>query len=195
MAPSEHETSYEVRREAASAAVVAVGLLAGLAALSRQEGWELMGLPWWSWLALAVPGLVLCADLWLGARRIGFAGTRAAAIVLLGLIVLGNIVGVCVLVAALVTTKNDDLDGVQLLVTTGVIWAANIIVFGLCYWDLDDGGSQSAPSGGADNDRADTVQPGARAGAGARAEQDSQDHPAADFIQSTAGSSESKKEQ
>ena len=140
MAPSEHETRYEVRREAASAAVVAVGLLAGLAVLSRQEGWELMGLPWWSWLALAVPGLVLCADLWLGARRVGFAGTRVAAIVLLGLIVLGNIVGVCVLVAALVTTKNDELDGVQLLVTTGVIWAANIVVFGLCYWDLDDGG-------------------------------------------------------
>ncbi len=60
-------------------------------------------------------------------------------------------------------------------------------------WDLDDGGSQSAPSGGADNDRADTVQPGAGAEAGA--EQDSPDHPAADFIQSTAGSSESKKEQ
>lgn len=60
-------------------------------------------------------------------------------------------------------------------------------------WDLDDGGSQSAPSGGADNDRAETALPGAGVGAGA--EQVSPDHPAADFIQSTAGSSESKKEQ
>ncbi|AOT05287.1 cytochrome C biogenesis protein ResB [Arthrobacter sp. U41] len=60
-------------------------------------------------------------------------------------------------------------------------------------WDLDDGGSQSAPSGGADNDRADTRLPGAGAGAGA--EQAAPGHPAADFIQSTAGSSESKKEQ
>ena len=42
---------------------------------------------------------------------------------------------------------------------------------------------------GADNDRADTKLPGAGAG------QASPDHPAADFIQSTAGSSESKKEQ
>lgn len=57
-------------------------------------------------------------------------------------------------------------------------------------WDLnDDGGSQPAPSRGADNDRADATLPGAGA------EQASPDHPAADFIQSTAGSSESKKEQ
>ena len=60
-------------------------------------------------------------------------------------------------------------------------------------WDLDDGGSQSAPSGGADNDRADTRLPGVGVGAGA--EQAAPGHPAADFIQSTAGSSESKKEQ
>ena len=53
---------------------------------------------------------------------------------------IGNLVGVVVLVVALVTTKSDDLDGVQLLVTTGTIWAVNVIVFGLCYWDLDDGG-------------------------------------------------------
>jgi hypothetical protein len=99
-----------------------------------------MSLPWWCWLVLAVPGLVLCVDLWLGARRVGFAGTREAALVLLGVIVVGNVVSVCVLVGALVTSKSDELGGTQLLVTTGVIWAANVIVFGLCYWDLDDGG-------------------------------------------------------
>ena len=52
---------------------------------------------------------------------------------------------------------------------------------------IGDGGSQSAPSGGADNDRADTT-----LGAGAGAGQVSPDHSAADFIQSTAGSSESR---
>ena len=140
MHASEHEARYEVRREAASAVVIAVGLLVALAVLSWREGWVLMEFPWWSWLVLAVPGLVLCVDLWLGARRLGFAGTRVASLILLALIVIGNIVGVVVLVGALVTTKSDDLGGVQLLVTTGVIWAANIVVFGLCYWDLDDGG-------------------------------------------------------
>ena len=140
MRASEHEARYEARREAASAVVIAVALLTGLAVVSWKEGWELMGLPWWSWLVLAVPGLVLCLDLWLGARRLGFAGTRLASIVLLGLIVLGNVIGVVILVGALVTTKSDELGGVQLLVTVGTIWAANVIVFGLCYWDLDDGG-------------------------------------------------------
>ena len=140
MHASEHEARYEARREAASAVVIAVALLAALALVSWKEGWVLLDFPWWSWLVLAVPGFVLCVDLWLGARRLGVAGTRVAALVLLAVIVLGNLIGVAVLVGALVTTKTDDLSGVQLLVTTGTIWAANVIVFGLCYWDIDDGG-------------------------------------------------------
>ena len=140
MHASETEARYEARREAASAVVIAVALLAALAAVSWKEAWVLMELPWWSWLVLAVPGLVLCLDLWLGARRLGFAGTRVASLVLLAVIGVGNLVGVVVLVGALVTTKSDDLGGIQLLVTTGTIWAANVIVFGLCYWDIDDGG-------------------------------------------------------
>jgi hypothetical protein len=140
MAKSERDVRYEVRREAAAAAVIAVALLSALAYLSWANQWELVGVPWWSWILLAVPGLLLCLDLWLGSRRVGFAGTRAAALGLLVLIVVGNIVGVCLLVAALVTASSDDLGGGQLLVTTAAIWMANVIVFGLCYWDIDDGG-------------------------------------------------------
>lgn len=142
MPASERETRYEVRREAASAAVIAVVLLVVLAALSWRNAWVLVSLPWWSWLVLALPGLLLCLDLWLGARGLGlgFAGTRITALVLLVAIVIGSLVGVCFLVGALVTTSTEDLGGGQLLVTTAVIWAANVIVFGLCYWDLDDGG-------------------------------------------------------
>jgi hypothetical protein len=140
MRNSQRDARYEVRREAASAVVIAVALLTALALVSRRKGWELVDIPWWSWLVLALPGLVLCVDLWLGSRRIGIAGTRLAAAVLLVLIVVGNVLGVCLLIAALVTTKTDDLGGGQLLFTTAVIWLANVIVFGLCYWDLDDGG-------------------------------------------------------
>ena len=100
MAKSEREVRYEVRREAASAVVIAVALLTALAFLSWRNGWELVEVPWWSWLLFAVPGLVLCVDLWLGSRRVGIAGTRVAALVLLVTIVIGNIVGVCLLVAA-----------------------------------------------------------------------------------------------
>ena len=144
MGKSERDVRYEVRREAASVVVIAVGLLAALAFLSWRNGWELVEIQWWFWLVLTAPGLVLCVDLWLGSRRVGFAGTRGAAIVLLVFIVMGNIVGVCLLVTALVTTKTDDLSGGQLLFTTAVIWMANVIVFGLCYWDLDDGVRSSA---------------------------------------------------
>ena len=140
MHPSEHEARYEARREAAPAAVIAVATFVALALMSWRNGWEVIGLPWWSWLALAVPGAVLCLDLWLGARRLGFAATRTASLVLLGAIVFGNIVAVGVLVGALVTVKNDDLSGGQLLLTAAAIWLTNVIVFGLCYWDLDEGG-------------------------------------------------------
>jgi hypothetical protein len=139
-ASEQHEARYEARREAASAVVIAVVALAALAFISWKEDWVLMDLRWWSWLVLAVPSLVLCVDLWLGARRIGFAGTRAASLALLGVIVLGNLVGVGLLVAALVSTGTDELGGGQLLVTASSIWIANVIVFGLVHWDLDAGG-------------------------------------------------------
>jgi hypothetical protein len=139
-AGSDHEARYEVRREAAPAVVIAVAVLIALAFMSWKNDWVLVELPWWSWLVLALPGLVLCVDLWLGARRLGFAGTRNAALVLLVVIVLGNLVGVVFLVGALVTTSTDDLSGGHLLFTASAIWTVNIIVFGLSYWDIDDGG-------------------------------------------------------
>jgi uncharacterized membrane protein len=131
---------YRARREAASAGIVAGAALSMLALLSWRASWGLLGLPWWLWLVLAVPSLVLCADLWLGARRVGFAASRGASLVLLGIIVAGNLLGVALLVAALVTTDTDELGGGQLLTTAVTIWIANVIVFGLVYWDLDRGG-------------------------------------------------------
>lgn len=121
--------------------VVAVLVLIALALVSGKKGWELVELPWWIWLVLAAPGLLLYADLWLGARGIvGFGRTRLAALVLLGVVVLGNVIGLVLLVAALVTTSSDNLGGAQLLVTAAAIWTANVIVFGLLFWDVDDGG-------------------------------------------------------
>jgi uncharacterized membrane protein len=120
--------------------IIAAGVLLALALVSWNEGWELVELRWWTWLVLGVPGLLLCADLWLGARRVGFAGTRTASLVLLAVIVLGNVLGLALLVTALVSTSSDALGGGQLLFTAAAIWTANVIVFGMCYWDVDDGG-------------------------------------------------------
>ena len=137
---SESEGWYEARREATSIVITAAVVLLLMALVSWKEGWELVELRWWTWLVLAVPSLLLWFDLWLGGRQIGFASTRRASLVLLGVIVLGNLVGLATLVAALVSTSSGTLGGAQLLFTAAAIWIVNVIVFGLCYWDVDDGG-------------------------------------------------------
>jgi hypothetical protein len=138
---SEKAARYEARREAAPAVIIAALVLMALALVSRKKGWELVDLPWWIWLVLAVPGLLVCVDLWLGTRGIvELVRTRLTSLVLLGVVVLGNLIGVVVLVAGLVTTGNDNLGGGQLLFTAAAIWTANVIVFGMCFWDVDDGG-------------------------------------------------------
>ena len=111
-----------------------------LALVSRHQDWELVGLLWWIWLVLAVPGLLLCIDLWLGARKLGFAGRRGPALALLTVIVIGNLAGLGLLIVALITTNSDDIGGGQLLLTAAVIWVANVIAFGVWFWDVDDSG-------------------------------------------------------
>jgi uncharacterized membrane protein len=142
MAPSrsELEAHYEVRREAAWVAFGSSLLLTLLALISRHEGWDLLGFPWWIWLVLAVPGFLLCLDLWIGARGVGLAARRTPAMALLTVIVAGNLVGLGLLITALITTSSEDIGGGQLLLTAAVIWAANVIAFGVWYWDVDDGG-------------------------------------------------------
>jgi hypothetical protein len=137
---SEIEARYEARREAASVAICSAGALTLLALVSQRAGWELMDFPWWIWLLLALPGLLLCVDLWIGSRGLGLAGQRATSLGLLAVIVLGNVIGVVLLIAGLVSTSSEDIGGGQLLCTAAVIWFANVVVFGLWFWDVDDGG-------------------------------------------------------
>jgi hypothetical protein len=137
---SESAARYEARREAAPAALIGSLVLVALALVSLAEGWELVGFTWWSWLVLAVPAFLLCLDVWLGVRGVGLVRTREAAFALLGLLVLGNLVGLAILVAGLVTTSAEELGGGQLLGTAAAIWAANVVVFGMWLWEIDDGG-------------------------------------------------------
>lgn len=138
--PSEVEELYEARREAAPAVFIAVLVLVSLALVSRHEGWQLLAVHWWTWLLLAIPGSLLCADLWLGKGGVRVLRTRATALVLLGVIVVGNTIGLALLIAGLVRAQSPDLTGAQLLFTAAAIWIVNVIVFGIVYWDLDDGG-------------------------------------------------------
>ena len=137
---SEAEARAQGRREAAPAALVALLVIAVLAVVSWVRGWELLGLPWWIWLLLGVPALLLSIDLSLTFGGRGLARSRRAALFLLGLLVLGNFTALAILVAGLVTTTTQDLGGGELLLTAFAIWSTDVIVFALLFWELDAGG-------------------------------------------------------
>jgi hypothetical protein len=132
------EFRYEARREAAPALLAALGVLVALAVVSRVEGWEVLHrVRWWTWLVLALPELVLLIDLLFDGMLVR---TRRIALVLLGILVAGNVASLTILVVGLVTTSTSQLSGGELLMTGFAIWITNVIVFGLWFWEIDDGG-------------------------------------------------------
>jgi hypothetical protein len=140
MSMSEAQARAQGRREAAPAALVALLVLAVLAVVSWARGWELLGLPWWIWLLLGVPALLLMIDVSLTFSGRGLVRSRGAALFLLGLLVLGNFTALAILVAGLVTMSTKDLGGGELLLTAFAIWTTDVIVFALLFWELDAGG-------------------------------------------------------
>jgi hypothetical protein len=135
----EAEGRAESRREAAPAAAVVLLVIVVLAVVNREKAkeWELLDLSWWMWSLVAVPAILLTIDLALTYRGKGLVRSRKAALFLLGLLVLGNLTAVVVLVAGLVTANSTDLSGGELLFTGFAIWSADVIVFGLWFWEVD----------------------------------------------------------
>jgi len=140
MSVSEAEARAQGRREAAPAAFVALLMLVLLAIVSWARGWELLGLPWWIWLLLGIPALLLTIDISLTFGGSGLVRSRNAALLLLGLLVLGNFIALAILVAGLVTTSTQELGGGELLLTAFAIWTTDVIAFALLFWELDAGG-------------------------------------------------------
>jgi uncharacterized membrane protein len=131
----------QARREAAPSVLVALALLVLLAIVSKVEDWELLSwVHWWVWLLVAVPEVLLIIDLALGFGGTSLMRTRRAALLLLGVLVAANLVALCILIAGLVTTSTRQLGGGELLLTAFVIWVTDVIVFGLWFWEVDDGG-------------------------------------------------------
>lgn len=140
MSISEADARAEGRREAAPAAVVALLVFVLLAVVSRAEKWELLGLPWWTWLLVALPVLLLAIDLAMTYRGSGLVRSRKAALLLLGLLVVGNFTALTILVTGLVTENTSNLTGGELLLTAFAIWSTDVIVFGLLFWEIEAGG-------------------------------------------------------
>jgi uncharacterized membrane protein len=111
-----------------------------LSVVSQYLGWELVGLPWWVWLVLGIPALLLTIDLLLAIRGKGLVQSRNAAILLLGLLAVGNFVALGILVVGLVTASTADLTGGEILLTGFAIYTSDVVVFGLVFWELEAGG-------------------------------------------------------
>jgi hypothetical protein len=138
MASDEARTRDEVRREAAPALAAAAVVLVVLAVVSAARGWELLdGVPGWIWVGLAIPELVLFLDLVLGT---GLVRTRRIALVSVGILAGSNAIGLLILVGGLVTAKPNEIKAGELLLTAFAILVTNVIVFGVWFWELDDGG-------------------------------------------------------
>jgi uncharacterized membrane protein len=136
-----HRALRAARTEAAVVLSFYVALLGGLAALDKAMGWDILDLPWWGWLVLAAPALILIVLLLavpLAELRPG--RVRNAGIALLGLLVASDAIGVGVLLAALASSSAGSLSAGDLLAHGTVVWLTNIITFGLLFWQLDEGG-------------------------------------------------------
>ena len=134
--PEPEGSRDEARLEATSFAFAAFGLLILLAVVSMMEGWELVDVPGWIWLIVAIPEV-----LFVGA--IAVDAPRTVEITVIFVVLSANLCGLALLIAALVTEGSSDLSGGQLLMSGAVLWLTNVIVFGLLYWSLDAGGPRA----------------------------------------------------
>lgn len=94
-----------------------------------------------TWLALLlVLGLLIPLSVLAPRRRAETTWQRAASVALIAIVNLFNLASVVLLTAGIVTHHSAVTDGVELLQAGGQIWLANVLVFGLWYWEIDGGG-------------------------------------------------------
>jgi hypothetical protein len=135
------EAEVESRWEAGPAVVLVIALQVLLGLMSRIGGWELWGLPWWIWLALIVPEIVLLDALALSRarRRLEQLGhRRKVSLALIAVVSVGNGLALAALTGSILSGQEDSGSG--LLLKGLAIWATNVLAFGLWYWELDGGG-------------------------------------------------------
>jgi uncharacterized membrane protein len=135
------EAERDARDEAAPFAALVVVALVVLALVSLSAGWRLFeGVGWWVWLVAAAPYAALALMLEVGLGRVRDRERRRAVVqLLLAIVVLFSLIEVSLLVASLVTS-NLGISGAQLLQSGVTVWLANVVAFGLAFWEVDCGG-------------------------------------------------------
>jgi hypothetical protein len=136
-----HDAEVESRWEAAPAVLLIIALQTVLAVVSYHAGWTLWHLPWWAWFIIVVPEVLLLLPLaWSRPRHqleeIG--KRRMVALLLFGVISLGNGAALIALIGSLLMGHEDN--GAELIYKGITIWTGNMIAFGLWYWTFDRGG-------------------------------------------------------
>jgi uncharacterized membrane protein len=131
----------EARTEAVIVLAVEVALFASLAFVDKVNGWGIIDLPWWAWVLLAGPALLLILLLLAVPRaELSPGRLRNVGVGMLGLLVAADAVAVGVLLAALAGSSAGSLSAGDLFAHGLVVWLTNIITFGLLFWQLDEGG-------------------------------------------------------
>ena len=136
-----HEEEVESRWEAAPAVAVVIVLQLTLATVSEAKGWTLWHLPWWIWLVAIVPESVLFLTLaWSRPHHalVQRGMRRKVALMLFVFISVTNALALGALIGSLV--NGDEKSGAQLLLKAVTIWGTNVLIFGLWFWALDQGG-------------------------------------------------------
>jgi hypothetical protein len=136
-----HEEEVESRWEAAPAVAIVIALQLVLAMVSKEKGWTLWGLPWWIWLGAIVPESVLLISLsWSRPHHalVESGNRRLVGLALFVIISFANALALGALIGSLLS--GDEKSGAQLLLKAITIWGTNVMIFGLWYWALDQGG-------------------------------------------------------
>lgn len=132
------EAVVDARVEGAIAMIVAFALLGANALVGRSEDWGFPGAPWWAWLLIAIPEALLLVALVVSAvGGVRPGAHRDVVVTLLGFLALASLTATALLIWGLATA---DFTAGQLLLNALVVYLTNVIVFGLLFWELDQGG-------------------------------------------------------
>ncbi len=141
LTPGARRARHEARTEGVVVLTVNVALLAILAGLDKAKGWGILDVPWWAWLLLAAPSLVLIIALLAEPlAELSPGWVRNAGVALIALLAASDAFAVAVLLVALGSSSTDDLSAGDLLAHGAIIWLSNIITFGLLFWQIAEGG-------------------------------------------------------
>ena len=127
---SNNEIAKMAPRWAAIIGLLAIGVLYALLPQRLRIG------PNWLLLAIEIVILLPLAISLLTQHRFSHLTTRIFALILLGIVTLALAISILLLIISLPTNKHAT----DLLGSAAILWAVNILVFALWYWEIDGGG-------------------------------------------------------